>query len=72
LETTEDIFGILVEDEKAMKKRSNKMKTGTKRSIKGGGGRGGITNGRININKAKITKIKAEYLGPETILVIRF
>lgn len=46
------------------------MKTGTKRSIKGGGGKGGITKGRIKMNKARNVKIKTEYLIMHPLLLV--
>lgn len=49
--------------EKAKKKRSAKMKTGTRSSIKGGGGRGGNTTGSTKMDKVmKRTKTIIEYL----------
>lgn len=69
-ETKEALFGTFLEGEKAIKKRSNIMKTGTRRSNKGGGGRGGITNGRIKMDKAKRDKIKTEYLNMHPLLLV--
>lgn len=55
------MFGI-VAGENAKKNRSPKMKTGTKRSSNGGGGRGGNTKGRSRMEKVRRTRIKTEYL----------
>ncbi|AES81270.1 hypothetical protein MTR_7g090420 [Medicago truncatula] len=46
------------------------MKTGTRRSNKGGGGRGGITKGRTKMDKAKRDKIKTEYLNMHPPLLV--
>lgn len=72
-DTKEAIFGT-VEGENAKKNKSNNIKTGTKRNIKGGGGRGGITKGKSRIDKARRTKIKKEYLimHPLLVLVLSF
>ena len=51
-----------MEGEKAKRKRNTKMKTGTKRSIKGGGGRGGNTNGSTRMERVRRAKSIAEYL----------
>jgi hypothetical protein len=45
-----------LEGEKAKKMRSTKMKTGTRRSIKGGGGRGGNTTGSTKMDKVRRKK----------------
>lgn len=45
-----------LEREKAKKKRNTMIKTGTRRSIKGGGGRGGNTTGSTKIDKVRRTK----------------
>lgn len=49
-----------VEGEKAKRNRISKMKTGTKRSNKGGGGRGGNTNGSNKIDKVRRAKTNTE------------
>ncbi|CAL0310105.1 unnamed protein product [Lupinus luteus] len=43
--------------ENAKRKRSSKMKTGTKRRSNGGGGKGGNTKGNTRMDKVRRTKL---------------
>jgi hypothetical protein len=47
-----------LEGEKAKKMRRTKMKTGTRRSIKGGGGKGGNATGSTKMDKVRRKKKK--------------